>query len=143
MFVEPEFEPIDGKEIGNAPVYKIKYSINLLPIIGEHCEIIEDSDGNLSTKIVHEGVSLTSLFQETEEVEIFDASCIQETIQYKWDTYGMRFHIFGFLMHCLYVIVVNVFVAVSYLEENDGDQGRIYVILLAIGILYPWIYDFT
>lgn len=92
---------------------------------------------------MHEGVSLTSLFQETEEVEIFDADCIQETIQYKWDTYGMRFHIFGFFMHCLYVLVVNIFVAVSYLEENKEGSGRIYVILLAIGILYPWIYDFT
>jgi hypothetical protein len=29
---------------------------------------------------MHEGVSLVSLFQETEEVEIFDAECIQEAI---------------------------------------------------------------
>lgn len=44
VFVGEEFEPIEGKDIGNAPVYKIKYSINLLPIIGEHCMLNEDDE---------------------------------------------------------------------------------------------------
>jgi hypothetical protein len=49
----------------------------------------------------------------------------------------------GFFMHCVYVIVINVYVSLCYLKENeDEDQARIYVILLAVGIFYPWLYDF-
>lgn len=75
---------------------------------------------------------------------MFDASCIQETIQYKWDTYGLRFHMIGFFMHCMYVLVINIYVSLCYLQENDDEAtARIYVILLAVGIFYPWLYDFT
>ena len=70
----------------------------------------------------NEGVSLVSLFQETEEVEIFDSSCIKETIQYKWDRYGLRFHMLGFFMHLVYVIVINIYVSIAYLKENKDED---------------------
>lgn len=36
VFPEERFDSIDGKDVGDQPVFKIKYSINLLPSIGEH-----------------------------------------------------------------------------------------------------------
>ena len=45
VFPEENFDPIDGKDVSGVPVYKIKYSINLLPIIGEHCVVSEDDNG--------------------------------------------------------------------------------------------------
>ena len=72
--------------------------------------------------MINEEVSLVSVFQETEEVEMFDATCIQECIQYKWDTYGLRFHMFGFFMHCVYVAVINIYVAIAYLKENKDEE---------------------
>jgi len=39
VFPENKFESIEGKNVGGSSVYKIKYSINLLPVIGEHMDI--------------------------------------------------------------------------------------------------------
>lgn len=44
-FPEAKFDSIDGKNVQNQAVYKIKYSINLIPIIGEHCQRTETSPG--------------------------------------------------------------------------------------------------
>lgn len=49
----------------------------------------------------------------------------------------------GFFMHCVNVIIINVYVNLSYLKENTEETTKINVILLAIGILYPWGYDFS
>jgi hypothetical protein len=144
VFPEEKFESIEGKNVVDKQVFKIKYSINILPSIGEHV-ISEDvdNDGVFEESIEHEDVSLVNLFQETEEVDIFDAECIQETIQFKWDTYGERFHMFGFFMHCVYILVMNIYVANAFMkpETGDGSGNTVYVILLCIGILYPWLYD--
>jgi hypothetical protein len=45
-------------------VYKIKYSANLLPTVGEHFEL----DGS----IARADVSLMGLLCESEELEVFD-----------------------------------------------------------------------
>lgn len=55
----------------------------------------------------------------------------------------MRFHCFGFIMHIVYVVALNIYVAASYQVENTKAQNDVYVIILCFGILYPWIYDFT
>jgi hypothetical protein len=109
-FPEEEYDSIDGKDIGDSAVYKIKYSINMLPSIAEY--IVEQEDGTYECE--NEDVSLVSLFQETEEVCIFEASCIKEVIEYKWTVYGRRFHAFGFLMHIVYVVALNIYVIASY-----------------------------
>ena len=124
-------------------MYKIKYSINMMPIVAEHIEKYEVEENKYEETIEFEGVSLSNLFIDSDELEIFDTPCIQEVIQYKWDTYGMRFHIFGFIMHLVYVVIINIYVANSYMRENTMEVARLYVILLMVGIFYPWLYDFT
>ena len=44
-------------------------------------------------------------------------------------------------MHMLYVILVNIYVSEAYLKNQDETEGRYYVIILCIGIFYPWLYD--
>lgn len=46
-------------------------------------------------------------------------------------------------MHLLYVVIINIYVAEVYLKENSKETVRTYVIILALGIVYPWVYDFT
>lgn len=50
-FLEDEFEPIDKEDVSmksldSSKVYKIKYSINLLPLIRIHIDIKFDENGN-------------------------------------------------------------------------------------------------
>ena len=45
-FPEEEYDSIDGKDIGDSAVYKIKYSINMLPSIAEYIQEHENDDGS-------------------------------------------------------------------------------------------------
>lgn len=49
---------------------------------------------------------------------------------------------FGFFMHIVYVIVLNIYVAEAYQKVNTPTGAVLYNILLIIGIFYPWLYDF-
>lgn len=75
-FPEKMYESIEGKDIGDSAVYKIKYSINMLPSIAEYISAKENDDGSIEYVSEMEDSSLVSLFQETEEVNIFEYSCI-------------------------------------------------------------------
>lgn len=57
-------------------VYKIKYSINLMNNIGEYQYI--DKQGH--KQIENEGVSLVSVFNDTDEIEIFNLDIVKEVI---------------------------------------------------------------
>jgi hypothetical protein len=101
--------------------------------------IRETQEGEI--EFVNEDVSLMQLCGDTEELEIFNTESLQQVIQYKWDKYGRNHHLLGCIMHLFYTIIMIVYVKNSYLIENE-DQV-IYAILLAIGILYPALYDIT
>jgi hypothetical protein len=62
-------------------------------------------------------------------------------IQFKWDTYGRQHHVLGCIMHMFYTLILIVYVKNAYLIENEDQM--IYAILIAVGILYPAVYDFT
>lgn len=115
-------------------VYKIKYSANLLPTVGEHFEL----DGSL----VRQDVSLMGLLCESEELEIFDQKVIEDIINFKWDNYARNWHYTGAVMHLFYVTVFTIYIYSVYVQNAAGDgEGQIYVILLAVGIAYPFTYD--
>jgi hypothetical protein len=44
-------------------------------------------------------------------------------------------------MHFLYVILFTLYVNFVYLHYDPESNHFIYTIILAIGIIYPWIYD--
>jgi len=44
------------------------------------------------------------------------------------------------MMHMFYTLILIIYVKNSYLVENENQI--VYAVLLAIGILYPAIYDF-
>jgi len=67
VFPEKEFEEIENegskKKITSDKIYKIKYSINILPITSQYMREI-DLDGKLDTKIENEQTSLLRLCVE-------------------------------------------------------------------------------
>jgi len=90
----------------------------------------------------NEGTSLMDLISGSDEIEIFDCEQVINIITYKWETYGKDHHIFGSVMHFIYITLFMLYVNFVYLQYDENAPNFIYTIVLALGIIYPWIYDF-
>ena len=83
-----------------------------------------------------------ALAAETEEMTIFNTESFNILIQYKWEQYGQKHHVFGSVMHFIYVIIIIIYVNNIYLYElKDPKQHYYFSMLLLAGIFYPWMYD--
>ena len=142
VFPEPEYEPLShdrnaGDKIDYRKIYKIKYSVNLLPQIGPHYLYDEDR-----LRYLNDDVPLIDLCIDNDELEKYDTETMQELIQYKWNVYGRKHHLMGCIMHLFNTAVIIAYVCLSYLREPEEDEGNIIPILLAIGVAYPAFYEF-
>ena len=117
-------------------VYKIKYTLNLLPLCSFHIRQPEKE-----RLFFNEDTNFSQMCSETEELEIFSAPCVQSYLEYKWETYAIDHHKFGFLMHCFYVVVIHLYVYFIYIDGSEEIDT--FIILLIVGILYPFLYDFS
>ena len=91
--------------------------------------------------IMNENVSLTKNCRDTEQLEIFDAIPLQQMIQFKWEKYGKIPHMLGCFMHIFSCMIMILYVKNSYIEEAENQI--LYACLLAVGIIYPSLYDFS
>ena len=79
----------------------------------------------------------------SDEIELFDSKLIIDVITFKWECYGRDHHVFGSMMHFLYVLLFILYVNFVYLyNDNSDDMHIIFTLILAVGIIYPWLYDF-
>lgn len=150
VFHEEEYNTIEeqneeaelkyGKGVGvieNSKIFKIKYSINILPGVGER--IVESADGK---EHINEDVGLMGLLNGTEELEIFDTKSVQELIEFKWDSYALTHHLIGCFLHFFYLIILMIYINIIYIKNTGTpDEKKAYVALLAVGVLYPQYYN--
>jgi len=101
VFPEAEFAREDSVEDASK-VFKIKFSINLLPQVDFHIT----ADGEKK----NEDINLMTLCAETEEIEIFQTDALCQLIEFKWVCYGRGHHFFGCMMHLFYTAVFIVYV---------------------------------
>ena len=89
VFYEPEFKSLEDLKsdqedggsvtIDTSKVYKIKYSVNILPGIGEH--IVDEDPTNEGEKTFYNtDVNFMGLLNASEELEIYDTTTIRELI---------------------------------------------------------------
>lgn len=115
----------DGKpELEQEKVYKIQYSLNILPSIRTQQSTIMHQCG------------------QTEELELFECDAMKDLIEFKWTSYARAIHYIGFSMHMMYFVVYSLFCFEVYVYQDTSHQG-IFLILMAILLLYPLIYDMT
>ena len=118
---------------GKKKMYKMKYTLNILPMIGEYLQ-----DG----KLEREGIKLMELCYDSEELEIFDQQLIMDIIEFKWNSYARQWHYFGAFMHFFYMFTVIIYVNKVYIDNAGGqEENNIFTLLLAFGIIYSAIYD--
>lgn len=83
------------------------------------------------------------MLSETDELQLFDTKPVIELIEYGWNTFAYKFHMFGCMMHLFYMLTLSIFVNEIYCKSHTGHEEDtiIYNFLLALGILYPFFYD--
>ena len=119
----------EGKKI-----YKIKYTLNLLPQTSEE----EDS--------------LMNALGETEELQILSTKAIRDLLEFRWNKYAFKFHYIGLSFHVIYVLAFNIYVSyfiqLPKLNKDESSTGRQVLLvflnsIMGLCLIYPMIYDFT
>jgi hypothetical protein len=107
-------------------IFKIKYQLNLLPVIGQHATTIEEDrhSTNYGKPIFeNEGISILDMCSQSDEINIFLSDCLQEVIQFKWDAFALRFHLVGLFMHLLYMLILVLYIDLVYIHDSlRGDE---------------------
>lgn len=110
-------------------MYKIKYVLNLLPSTLVFDEGEEDQE------------SIMEIISTSEELEIFNTKCLQDLIEFQWNTYAKWIHYTGASVHMTYVFMFFMYVNQVYIERNESDVKDIYIFIMGGLLLYPMLYD--
>ena len=71
--------------MANKKIYKIKYKVNLLPLIGAYYYKFDDPYTKEKIREVsNDDINLLGTCTESDELELFSAEAIQELIEFKW-----------------------------------------------------------
>lgn len=111
-------------------VYRIKYTLNILPSINDH----ENSSS-----------SLMRACGSTDELEIFKSKALGDLLEFKWCAYAGTIHKVGLFSHCCYVAAFSAFVNVFYVysAELHTDSLNLSLVTLGVCLTYPCFYDLT
>jgi|TARA_B110001450_G_scaffold243506_1_gene254804 hypothetical protein len=123
----------------NAKAHKIKYTINLIPKIGEH--LIEDRENPGQHILVNEGISVLDLLQQSSELELFGCQTILDFVDFKWGAFGQWHHATACLFHILYVSVFVAHVIWVYIVPVASHQEIYFLLGMALGITWPIGYE--
>ena len=80
---------------------------------------IKDVNGKRET--INEDSDLMGLAAESEELEIFDTESMMQLIQFKWEMYARKHHLFGCFMHMVYVQCLINYTNLVYIM-NEGSK---------------------
>ena len=111
-------------------VYKIKYTLNLLPTT-----TFKDGTCNRLNDLMDK-------FAETEELEIFNSKVVKDFYAYQWEGYGKVVHLIGATLHLLYFILILVYTHDVYLYRRY-DMRVLLIYLMFACLIYPLGYTAT
>lgn len=159
VFPEAEFDDLtndDGSikdQIDSSKIFKIKYTINLLPQIGTHLEVTEE-DGVLNSVLMNGETNFMRIISLSDELDIFNALSLCDLIEFKWNQFGMRHHLVGCMMHMIQIVILIIYVDYIYINNNLCEakkptneeepvvcKDNPYALVLLGGIVYPFIYE--
>ena len=101
--------PIPGEKQEDDRIYKISYTLNLLP----------------SIKCCDDAPSLMAIcneMTEPEELDIFNSKTLLDFVDYKWNTYGYKIHYIGVAAHIFYLLTVTIYIYTTYLHGTYGEK---------------------
>ena len=105
------------KSVDFSTVFKINYSINLLPSFGEYVK--QDLQGH--NHIVNSEYKFTKVCEASDDIDMLDLAPMTELIDYKWKSYGFKWHIIGSIFHSTYLILLYIYIQFIYLHDPYTD----------------------
>lgn len=92
-------------------------------------------------KIENKDNKLCEKLTRCNDLDIYDTKAVNDLINYKWKTFGRRFHYIGFLFHSFNVVMLNVYVIQVYISNIEEGKHKPYTIFLICGMFFPFIYE--
>jgi hypothetical protein len=92
----------------------------MLPSIGVYMDRQVDpykkigEEGHTTVKLMNEEKNILALCAGSDEIIMFKSEPLQDLIKFKWDSYGQNFHLFGCLIHIIYIIILFVYTDMVY-----------------------------
>jgi hypothetical protein len=122
VFPEEELQPIDEQNAETSKIYKIEYTLNLLPRLGEHFDLDPKTGIEFLVKQEH---TLMELCGSTEELEVFDSKTLKQVIDFKWEAYAKHFMYLGCTMHFFYLFTISINV-IEVFERVNVENNALY-----------------
>ena len=138
VFPESEFASLDDQElelkdknIDSSKIYKIKYTLNMLPFVGVYMNKIYDirkgPDHPPTLELANEDVNILAICAESDEIEMFETESLQDLIEFKWNAFARNWHMFGFTIHFVYIFFLFSYTNIVYIQGfsvQDEDQSE-------------------
>lgn len=122
VFPEDEFKSLEEQKensddhIDITKVFKIKYSINILPSVGFFVVDKDPENDNIKT-YYNTDVNFMGLVNSTEELEIYSTDTLQQVIQFKWEEYARGHHMVGCFFHFFYMVICILYINIIYIKD--------------------------
>jgi len=100
------------KKFDTDKIYKIKYTVNLLPTTFMHIKATRCQKNSLIKTHINEDNIMMKLLAFSTEYEIFNQESIVDIVDYKWEVFGFIFHFVGFIF-----TVINTAIMIFYVQE--------------------------
>jgi len=69
--------------------------------------------------LANTNINLLDVCANSEELNIFETESLKDLIEFKWNQYGYSFHLGGFLIHAVYVIMLFVYTNYVYINGSS------------------------
>ena len=119
----PDADDVGGvstkrSNIDSSKIYKIDYSINLLPHVCSHITNIPDGNGENQKTKVNPEVDVMELLMFSKEFDIFNSQPVLDLIEFKWAKIGFYFHLIGFVNQMIFLILLIIYNVSTYINDD-------------------------
>ena len=137
----------------SSKVYKIKYSLNMLPFIGVYMnKNVDPRTGVESMELANEDINLLAICTDSNELSMFESETLKDLIEFKWNAFAWNWHLFGCVIHLAYIVILFLYTDLIYIQgtgastkedtkEGEDKEMNSYSIILLVGVIYPACYE--
>jgi hypothetical protein len=109
-------------------LYKIKYTLNILPSVMFKKDVCMGAN------------TLMETLGESLEQTIFETKIIEDFYDFQWNSYAKHLHMYGAIVHFVYVFLFVFYVSQVYLDRNFDNRVTLNWVMFTL-LVHPFLYD--